>query len=251
MIFDVVIPTYKRIEKLRRCLSSIFLIKGLRDKIRVHIYFDNNDKEGFNSNLFYAKLNTVGAIDFKVFDSGTRQVLKKQHRAFGIWNLHLRSMVADGIFYICDDVELYPGCLMNAINDFKKLYPDTDGMIGINQCNIPLNDEGYSVFAMGLIGKRFAEHYTCHHEACFCPDYKSFHADTELGLFAKSQNKFHYCQEAKLFHYHPAHCKEEIDETHNIVRKAEIVNKDRNTWNKRQKKGLLWGKSFELIAEAK
>ena len=97
---------------------------------------------------------------------------------------------------------------------------------------------------MGLIGRKFAERYS--NRQCFCPDYVSFYADSEVGDYAEKINKFYYCEEAKLIHYHPAFYKNEVDEAHRQVRDKE-ANLDKVINAERKKLGLLWGKSFKLI----
>lgn len=224
MIFDIVIPTYKRPEKLAVCLKSI-MKNHKKNNIRIFVYFDNNDN---------------GYI------SGVNQVyiarLKKQYRAFGIWNLHLKHLRADGMIYICDDIELWDDCLEKALDCFKTSFPDSDGFLGLNQENL---DYRGSDTAMGLIGKRFTERFP--ERQCFCPDYVSFHADMELGIFAKSLKKFIFCEDAKLTHFHPGVFKKGADEAHKEVRIPNIVQQDKATRKKRRELNLVWGESFRLV----
>lgn len=208
MLIDIVIPTLGREEKLKRCINSI--LQNTYKQYRLII------------------VNDV-----------------KQVQAFRVWNTQLLQSSADAFMYICDDVVLYPDCLLNAAFAMYSMFPNTDGLVGINQENIPMNKEGYSQSAMGLIGKKFSLRFPG--RACFCPDYISFHADAELGLCARLLNKFRFAENACLVHRHPAYYPEEIDVTHNLVRHPEKISADVQTWEKRQKKELLWGRSFELV----
>lgn len=242
MRFHIVVPTYHRPAKLEKMFNSLInqnldneLIASLNDKlgISLYVYFDNNDEDSYR--YFSQKYGNFFLTNYKL--------LNRQYRAFGIWNLHLSTLDADGMFYVCDDIEFRPDCIMIAIKTFLEKFSDTDGLLGLNQENIKKDQDGFSANAMGLIGKKFAERFP--NRQCFCPDYISFHADAELGNFARSIDKFYFCKEAKIIHYHPNYFKDLEDETHKIVREPKNI--DRETWNLRRKRNLLWGQSFELI----
>lgn len=240
MKFQIVVPTFRRPAKLERLFNSI--VKQELDEnwfvnnptsISLYVYFDNNDEVSYE--YFKDKFGSYFLTTYKL--------LTEQNKAFGVWNKHLKTLDVDGMFYIVDDIEFRPDCLMVAIKEFAMRFPDTDGLLGLNQENIPKDKEGFSRNAMGIIGRKFAERYS--DKQCFCPDYTSFHADAELGNFARSLGKFVYCDEARVMHYHPVYYKDQLDETHNIVREMKDV--DREIWNLRQKRNLLWGQSFELV----
>lgn len=247
MIFDIVIPTFKRKDKLIVCLNSILESKKqVKDDIQIYLNFDNNDYDTYNAIKQYFNAEYIKYLVKNDSNNFIHcQVLDKQYKAFGVWNNHLKNLESDGMFYMCDDIKLFPECLSEIIYNFKTKFPDTDGLAGLNQSNIPKGGEGYSAFAMGLIGEKFAERFENNH--CFCPDYKSFHADAEMGLYAVKLKKFISCNHAKIIHYHPAFFKDKVDEAHKAVRVSNVVQKDRDTWNKRQSLKLLWGESKELI----
>jgi len=50
-----------------------------------------------------------------------------------------------------------------------------------------------------------------------------------------------------LNHYHPCFIREEMDLTHGVVRNNGVSAIDKSTFNERQRQGLRWGMSFELI----
>jgi len=249
MKFAIIIPTYKRARKLEKCLQSIavaILEPSIKEDDIVKIYpvaddcaFDFGLTEYFSDRITSSSF--FPSIKITLCQNNTRR------KAFGTWNDFFSALAwdFDGFVYLCDDIELDPDCLSNLFAVFKEKFPDTDGLIGICQKNIPRDKEGYSASAMGLIGRRFARRYP--DMKCFCPDYSSFHADAELQLYARKLNKFHYAENARLTHYHPAYFSEMKDDAHEYVRIPEVVKKDRETWNIRRKKGLLWGESFELI----
>ena len=67
--------------------------------------------------------------------------------------------------------------------------------------------------------------------------------------YAASINKFSCLNDALLYHYHPSFVTEERDDTHNIIRGGKVSPKSKDilTNTIRRQKGLVWGKSFELV----
>src|SRR3990172_7052701 len=109
MIFDLVIPTFNRFEKLLRCLKSI----PKQPNVNVFVYFDNNDFETYNK---VKELN----------ENYTLIVMDKKYQAFGIWNHHLANNFSGDVFiYLCDDTEIYPDTLNNVERHFEEKFPDT------------------------------------------------------------------------------------------------------------------------------
>lgn len=220
MNFEIVIPTYKREEKLRKCLASI----PKQDNVNIQLCFDNND---------------IGTWEKFTKEYPNSICMQEKAQAFGIWNWYLQGVFAADIFvYLCDDTELYPDTLINIEKHFVEKFPDTDGVVTFNQVNIDGSDS-----AMGCIGRKFAARYT--NKQCFCPDYVSFYADSELGDYAKKLNKFHFGEDCRINHYHPGFYKN-ADEAHRAIR-----GKDKQIDIKvnkiRRDKRLLWGESFTLI----
>jgi hypothetical protein len=204
---DIVIPTWRRPEKLARCIASIE--HQTYPNIGIHAIEDTD-------RLF----------------------------AFGVWNRFLRTWKGGDCFvYLCDDVELSPGCISAAISDLAQHWPDGDGMVGFHQSIC--GKDGWSASAMGLVGREFADRFP--DRQLFCPDYTRFHADSELGAYARSQRRFSYCQAANLIHYHPAHVKSEMDETHRVVREPGAVAADKVSYEARKAGRLVWGASFERV----
>lgn len=206
MNVHVVIPTYNRPDKLAACLASI-----------------------------EAQTHPV-----------TTWVVEDRHRQFaiGIWN-ELAPTVTDGAFvYICDDVELFPDCIEEAVRVMEAMYPDTDGVIGFNQANIQ-GKEGTAQSAMGMIGAKFLDRFP--DRMPFCPDYSRFHFDSELGFYARSVRRFHFATTARLNHWHPTHYRDKMDETHRVVRDPVEVQEDHRMWGVRRSRGLVWGKDSTLV----
>lgn len=239
-MYDVVIPTFRRAGKLLRLLASCD--KADLRGVRLYAYFDNGDAKAAESVRDY-----VAAGNLKNITDGNFQtkVLYAEHRAFGIWNIHLSSMASDGMFYLCDDTVVSGDAFQVAIATLERGFSGGDGVVGLCMDNLPRksNHEG----AMGLIGATFADRFP--NRQCFCPDYFSFHADVELTMFARSLKRFAYCEQAKIMHYHPTYYPRETDQTHRIQRdiRSRI---DVRVQKRRQRLHLLWGRDFRLVREA-
>lgn len=232
MKIDIVLPSYNRIEKLRKCLESIIESKKellSKDSANIYIYFSR--QEDMNNIMNY------------ILPSQTLQyiIYEKSFKHSEFWNDHFKIMKSDALCFLNDDTELLSDCLKSAI-PFLYQY-NTDCVVGFNQINCG-GDPLTCSSAFGLIGKVFADRFP--ERKVFCPDYNCLYVDEELGKFAKDINKFVYCKEAQLNHWHPAWTKEKPDDTHlyNKINKP----KDIKIYKLRQQKGLLWGKSFETIS---
>jgi hypothetical protein len=204
---QVVIPTYRRPEKLARCLASL-------------------------------ERQTHPDVEVLTIEDEGREF------AIGIWN-RLAPTVTEGAFvYLWDAVALSRGCGAAAAAALELRWPNTDGVIGLHQRNIQ-GKAGTAQSAMGVIGARFLDRFPGRQP--FCPDYARFHFDSELGMAARQLGRFHFCTEASLVHYHPAHYKAEADETHAIVRDPAEMQLDRQVWERRRAARLLWGVDNTLV----
>ena len=223
MTFEIVIPTYNRIAKLIRCLDSI----PQSQNIKIFVYCDNNDSNSAEKiKELYPYVNII--------------INSTQLRAFGSWNLHLSKYFNSDIFiYLCDDTRLYTDTLQQVDKLFNSLYINTDGIVTFNQVNIKSSDS-----AMGCVGRAFVNRFP--ENQIFCPNYKTFYSDTELGEYAKSLNKFTFGKNCKIDHFHPAFFKNEMDSTHNIIRDKE-KDIDIKINKLRIEKKYCWGKNFSLI----
>ena len=143
--------------------------------------------------------------------------------------------------YLNDDIEIFDDTLSVILQEFEHNFPDTDGVLGINQVNI--HDIHKVDAAFGVIGRKYAERFP--DKKVWAPCYNRFFCDFELWQYAKSIGKFVFCRQAQLNHYHPSLNRDWEDSTHNEVRK--YLRQDKLTFQKRQAAGLLWGKTYELL----
>jgi GT2 family glycosyltransferase len=227
-MIHIVLPTLNREAKLFKCLGSIGEAKKRIDEnIFVFIYFtEEKEFESISKKLlgYYWIL--------------TRLI--KEYNASEFWNNHFRDSNADAYFYINDDVVLAPDCLKNALDSMTNYFPDSDGVVGLYQENIPDNQQCQTAF--GCIGSTFVDRFP--ERQVFMPKYKRFYCDTELYNYTSKIGKHYFDKTSKLIHLHPAFNKEWEDTTHHLVRK--YLNKDRKLYEQRISKGLLWGENFEV-----
>ena len=151
---------------------------------------------------------------------------------------------ADAVLILADDVELQAGCIDKATRAMEASFGESgyDGVIGINQMNVPhVND--VTEFAFCMIGRAFIDRFPG--RQVFCPDYYHFSGDTELGLYAKSVERFVFLPHACLIHHHPDASTRAADATHRHGRTKR--HEDAQTRHIRREKGLLWGASSELV----
>lgn len=232
------VATYNRIEKLDRCLKSIFANKDV--EFRIEVVADNNDT------YTQAHMNYVwGGIDCKVQEG--------HNFVIGAWNRIVTENIDkddwDGFIGLCDDVELKPDALKIIINNHLRHFPDGDGVCGFKQ-ECPGHPEyTFKWFGQTLMGRKFIERYKEAGYKICCPDYYHFCQDEEMFNYANSLNKFFCCEDAVLNHYHPGFVKEEVDETHHVIRSGKASPKDFDFLQqfKREQADLLWGRDFKLL----
>ncbi len=229
MKLDIVLPSKRRQWKLENCLNSLF--RSCADlgnhQVNVHIYLSLTEEWQYFGHAF----QNIESVHVYFLE---------KYRVPDFWASHLRITDADAMCYINDDILFLDDTLKVILDEFPNRFPDYDGVMGLRQINLP--DDQAVEGAFGVIGKTYAKRFP--DKKVFCPDYHRFYGDFELWQFAKSLNKFHFCREAGIEHLHPAFGGTE-DETHKEVRK--FLPNDKQTFRMRQAKGLLWGKSWELL----
>jgi len=228
MQLDLVIPTLHRPEKLTACLNSIAATKADLN-IHTHVYFtDVKELEDFSNRYKNAKWITCKHTDYD--------------KCSTFWNTHIKTMTANAMVYLNDDVVLHQDTLSKLIQTYLKHFPDFDGVMGLNQCNLPTEKTIQSAF--GVIGTIYANRFP--DRQVFCPEYYRFYGDYEIMLYAKSINKFHYGENVRIDHLHGDFTKLK-DGTHRAVRKYK--EKDCPIYSNRQTKKYIWGKTFDIAGE--
>lgn len=224
--YHVVIPTYKRVGKLARCLES--LRRQTFQDFTVTVVADNECVE------------TQRAYRDGIIKPDSFEVNVRQEKAIRTWNRNLREIPERPLVYLCDDVELAPDCLEKA-HEFIQTLNHDDYLLGFNQQLV--SEYTPCKVAMGIIGPSFSLRFPA--RQVFCPDYDNMGVDAELAEYAESVGRLFYRDDAKLTHYHPCMHPSELDETHTITR--EHSKRDRTTRRERKERGYLWGKNFGLL----
>lgn len=229
MKISILIPTYNRIKKLERCIQSLYR-QTFKD-FDIYVLCDNLDQQTYN----YIDLNHPKIVP----------MLMTEHLyVSGCWNYFTKNYLEatkDAILWCVDDLEFYPNTLEKAVKYFEQNFPDTDGVVGINhRCPGHPKYDG-KPYAFCMIGKKFIERYP-DRQAC-SPFYTFWRQDEELYLYANSLNKFVFCKEALVNHYHPSFFGE-IDETHKLSR-GKIWEEDNKMFIDRQKRNKIWGINFD------
>ena len=231
-IIDVVIPTYGRPEKLRRALASVHTSLQLcRDRIEVHVFY--SDEKEYDE----AKKD----LKFKWLDHWMLPP-RLDFRATHFWNHYLKTMYADALVYLTDDILLDQYCLLIAVEEIRKM--SFDGVVGFNIDN-RVEEKQPCLAAFGVIGAKFADRFPS--RAAFCPDYYSLFADVELQAYAEEVKCFKFHEACRLVHFHPDYEQGSMDLTHLHTRRR--VHKETDIYLRRRDAGLVWGKSFKRINE--
>lgn len=231
MLVNVVIPSYNRKEKLARCIDSI--LKQTYKNINIHVMHDNND---YVSHQFIA--DRYGELV-------KQSVMFKRSYVIGCWNSFTANFsFKDAMMWCVDDVVLKPDCVEQAVKCMETHFPDTDGVVGINQVCPGHPEYTFKWYGQILLGAKFIERYKEVGYKICSPFFTHFFQDQELHQFATSLNKFINCETAVLEHYHPGFIRSELDHTHSLVRGG-LMKQDKEIFDRRQKQGKVWGATFE------
>jgi glycosyltransferase involved in cell wall biosynthesis len=235
----IAIATYRRIEKLQRCLDSIARANRTFVQCDVVVVADNND---FETAAYLNRSNHCTLLNY----------VQTEHKfVIGAWNWAVNAHVIpggyDGFIGLCDDVEVTPHAIEAAVIAMKQNYPNTDGVIGFRQ-ECPGHPEyTFKWFGQTLMGRAFIERYKDVDYQICCPFYKHFYQDEEMYKFAHSMGRFHNEVDALLYHYHPSFVRNEIDDTHNIIRSGPTSpkNHDIALYKRRLIEGKIWGETWK------
>lgn len=240
MRINIGITTHHRVEKLVKLLQSfgqqnITIPEWEMIQIQL-VYSDELDiVELTNRSKHYVPDSVFLKMQFVR--------LTEPFRAPRVWNSMLWINQYDVFVYLTDDVELDANFLHNLMLKMKLYFPDYDGVLGFNQVNLA-GRVNTCAAAFGAIGRTFADRFP--NREVFCPEYGHLWIDNELEQYALSVNKFKWCRNIQLNHYHPAIDAEYRDRTHDTVRMLHS-DRDAETHRLRAAKGLIWGDSFEKV----
>lgn len=219
-MITISIPSKGRPAMLTDCVRSIQESNCQSYEIFIHVT-SMNDVDEYSRECFF----NDPRVCLRIVPSAT--VIQCQN-----WTA---QKVRDFYLPISDDVLFSRDALNDAFYNLTKKFHDFDGVVGLNQKNVP----GGKDTAFMLIGRKFLERFP---DRCpFYPGYYQFGADSELGEFAKSINKFAFCEEAIVEHLHPATGRP-CDDTHIWARKH--LGHDHALRKHRSQRADCWGNKF-------
>ena len=191
---SIIVPTLGREEKLKRCLEAIRINACYpEDRYEIIIQQDNyENRKGVTKN----------------FKEGVEKAK------------------GDLVMFLANDVVVKKDFLLEAVKRMKEVFPDLDGMVG-------LNDELYNGDLVGhwlgskkllpLLGNEFF-HTGYHHVCC----------DSELIERCKKLGKYTWAEKARIFHDHPENGGR-CDPVYSIGYEKGPVAEDMALWVKRSK----------------
>ena len=182
-------------------------------------------------------LRAVGSVDFG------RVLVSVEHTARGyvaVMNDLIAASNADVVMCTNDDVMFKPGSIQKGAETLLKRFSDGDGMVGFFQ---GAEADGVQEYTMPMMGRKFIRRFP--EQNPFCPNYLHFDSDTELGEYASSLGRFVFCKEAELYHAVPGRDGIRSDDLRKIV--VPMIAQDHRVRVLRRSKGLVWGKSWELV----
>ena len=215
MHVDVIIPTWNRLKLLRTAVDTI--LGSTHKDVTVLVVVDGN------ANILPVVAKWPVAV---LFNKRRRDWVHSMNRA-------LKYTTGDAVFYASDDLEFPPDLIAEIVAVMGARFPNGDGLVGIE--TKPTSSQG----AFGLMGKKFIEHFP--DRQVFCPDFVHYSSDFEIGRYARTHNKFFFCDTATLVHHRL------FDETCGLARQAR--QRDRGIMAQRRGKDLIWGTTFERAAE--
>lgn len=219
MRVNVLISTHDREESLKRTVRSV-TENDCKD-VAICVVVDGNKE-------LFARL----------LGQPANMILNKERKDYVFsMNRGLQEFEdADFVVYAADDIEFPVNGISLAVKAMEAHFPNGDGLVGLNQ-----NCAGIDS-AFGLMGRKFIERFP--EKKVFCPDYVHFVSDAELGAFAKSIGKFHFCKEVVLKH-------ERLQHDKTFMLGMGTWGRDMAMQMERHQKGFLWGSNFGLAGNGR
>lgn len=235
MKFEIFLPTYKRIGQLSIAAKSIknFIPSSALENIKCYVFFSEDDKESYDG---AKKDNMFGFMNHELFIMNKKSTLVEK-----INHYFMNVFAADACVGLTDDTILIDDYLFKALSYYESSFMDTDAVL----CFRSVEDYGNgkrrtNLYSYCVCGRAFVDRFPNRQFAC--PYYTSHGIDVELSLFAKSINKWYmFTEPGYIIH-------NRIDESGGIYADScrdNIKNISKSIFNRRYKRGLLWGKNFE------
>jgi hypothetical protein len=230
MFINYVVATRGRVAKLERMIESIpapFVDSaGDNVEVRLHVVSDGcEDTKRWHDELIDDCCLILESFLF-LEGQGHSGAVKARNEL-------LRCIKEHGepghTIYGTDDIVFRKGSVQAA---WEVLVENgcSDMVVGFHQ-----EGNKYHPAGVALVGEQFLDRYPNHQ--LFYPKYFHFSAQ-EIYRYAEPMGKFYLCKQATIYHFHPMHHKEEMDQCHvdARVRKAE----DMQIIKHREEAGLVW-----------
>jgi len=221
LMINIVIPTLSRFALLMQTIGSIQ--RSIYPSFRISIVVDGDDLK------YRDRIADVILREKNV-------ELYTNHKRIG-WGRSINSVMMqtddDYYFSASDDLTFQPATLTYAFSEHCKIFPDGDGVVGINQGNMRHFCPGAFVLADRKWINRFPD------RQMYFPMYKHFCVDSELWHYALSEKRFHLCKTATVTHNRPH------DDCHKLAQRT--LKRDRVLWwFKKGNPKLYWGNFNDL-----
>lgn len=146
------------------------------------------------------------------------------------------SLVRDHALFCTDDCIFGADTLDIAVTTLLERFPDSDGVVGLAQENIP----GAYELAFPLLGRAFLDRFrrADPRGRLFMPGYYHLLNDAELGVTIACLGNWVFEPRAKISHFHP----DGGGDTDATFRRGFThADHDLGLWCDRRERGVLWG----------
>lgn len=218
MHINIMIATHDRWKLLKQCLKS--LGKSTYKDFSVHILVDGNQ-------IMIPEWLMKADVELLTTHDRVDVVA-----AYGIMT---RLCETGWLLNGSDDLVFHPECLSAAAQSMNARFPRSMGVIGINQ--LQRGSPRGRHYAFSLMNRRYIDHFP--DRIIFCPDYIHFCSDMEHGIFAQKSRCFLYEPRAMVDHIRVNDMTTQLG--------LHEYKTDRDIYRIRFNKGLLWGRTFDLI----
>jgi hypothetical protein len=176
----ITIPSTGRPGRLRDCIASIPQGDDIQIKVGCRSFNDDIPKEILNDTR----------VSITAFHNDIVPIQNALART---------APIHSDVLPVADDIIFQPGAIENARKHLYQRFSGGDGIVGFKIVN--MSEKNASPYAFMLVGAKFFNDRIG--RTLFCEGYKHFFADTELGQYAQSLERFEVCQEAAVIHLHP------------------------------------------------
>jgi hypothetical protein len=218
-------------DKMNDLVNICFMSRHRLERLLTAIKFVRDNTQGINyiiSLLFDDDRESYDACKLLGYDC---YLYSPQQECVMMTNNCFRLTKELGINYFVflnDDMEVQKDWLKNALNDFKKTFPDEKGVVSFNSYITNGTRGGDTFCIVGLTTISFIEEDL--NGVFFDPTFVHNEGDGEFTYRAMFLDKFKWCQEAMIHHRHPLIDASLFDETYKasqIYFASDLINRNK------------------------